>query len=75
VALNNLNWNKFREAAHSLKGSSGYVGAGQLQYDCFYIQDFHYKGQIEQMRCRYRRLIENVVEFISYSKAYLEAEK
>ena len=37
AAMDTLNWNKFRELAHSLKGSSGYVGAGQLQYDCFYI--------------------------------------
>ena len=30
AAMDALNWNKFRELAHSLKGSSGYVGAGQI---------------------------------------------
>lgn len=72
AAMDAFNWNKFRELAHSLKGSSGYVGAGQIQYDCFYIQDFHYKGQIDQMRERYSRLMENVISFIIYSKQYLE---
>ena len=71
IAFEKENWNKFREIAHSLKGSSGYVGAGRIQYDCFHIQDFHYKNQIQQMKSIYNRIIENVVHFIVYTKNYL----
>ena len=31
-------WLKIKMACHSLKGSSGYVGAGRLHYACYYIQ-------------------------------------
>lgn len=71
IAFEKENWNKFREIAHSLKGSSGYVGAGRIQYDCFHIQDFHYKNEIAQMKLIYNRMIENVIDFINFTKKYL----
>lgn len=31
------NWKEMKEAAHLIKGSSGYIGASHLQYSCYFI--------------------------------------
>ena len=53
------NWARLKEAAHSLKGSSGYAGASHLHYDCYFMQDAFNKKDPELMVRRYNRLIEN----------------
>ena len=35
--LNDSDWTKMKEGAHTLKGSSAYVGAGRLHYACYHI--------------------------------------
>ena len=37
LAHDKQNWKKFKEAAHNLKNSSGYCGAGRVHYDCYFI--------------------------------------
>ena len=37
LALNQKNFLKIKLSAHNLKSSSGYVGAGLIHYDCYYI--------------------------------------
>ena len=32
-----MNYQKMKELAHSLKGSSSYVGAARIHYTCFFI--------------------------------------
>ena len=58
-AVDAQNWTRMKEAAHSLKGSSGYAGAGHLHYDCYFMQDAFNKKEPELMARRYNRLIEN----------------
>ena len=36
-AVNEKNMLKMKNAAHSLKGSSGYIGASHLHYACYFI--------------------------------------
>jgi HPt (histidine-containing phosphotransfer) domain-containing protein len=36
-AVNEKNYEEFKLAAHSLKGSSGYIGASHLHYACYFI--------------------------------------
>ena len=57
--------------AQTLKNSSGYIGASHLHYECFYIQDYFLKKEEFSMKLRYKRLIENVIEFINYSKDFM----
>ena len=37
--VNEKNFLKIKNDAHSLKGASGYVGAGHIHYACYYIQE------------------------------------
>ena len=65
-AFNEENWTKFKEAAHGLKSSAGYSGAGLIHYDCYYIQ-FHYMNkELDIMMNMYNTLIEDSIEFILY---------
>jgi HPt (histidine-containing phosphotransfer) domain-containing protein len=36
-AVDEMNYDNLKHAAHSLKGSSGYVGASHLHYACYFI--------------------------------------
>ena len=36
-SMQRQDWAKMKMAAHSLKSSSGYVGAGKVHYACYYI--------------------------------------
>jgi HPt (histidine-containing phosphotransfer) domain-containing protein len=36
-AVDELNYENLKHAAHSLKGSSGYIGASHLHYSCYFI--------------------------------------
>ena len=38
-AIEEHDFNKYKSKAHSLKGASGYIGASNLHYCCFYIQE------------------------------------
>jgi HPt (histidine-containing phosphotransfer) domain-containing protein len=38
-AMDTLNWTQVKEVAHSLKSSSGYVGASRIHYDCYFMQE------------------------------------
>ena len=60
-AMNIQNWNKVKESAHSLKGSSGYAGASHIHYDCYFMQEAHNKKDTNGMIKRYNRLIENTI--------------
>jgi len=57
------NYAKYKEHAHSLKGASGYIGAGRIHFDCYFIQESYIKKDYEAMKERYNRLIEDVIDF------------
>lgn len=65
-SLNDKDYMRFNNGAHSLKGASGYVGAGAVHYDCYFIQEAFLKKNHDDMDIRYCRLIENIVEFTNY---------
>ena len=48
-AVETLNYDDYKEHAHSLKGASGYIGASRIHYACYYIQDHHYTNKKEKM--------------------------
>jgi HPt (histidine-containing phosphotransfer) domain-containing protein len=35
--VDEMDHKKFKDEAHSLKGSSGYVGASHIHYACYFI--------------------------------------
>ena len=37
VAYDNLKYNEMKDLAHTLKGTSSYIGAGKLSYACYYV--------------------------------------
>ena len=67
----NKDYNNFHLMAHSLKGSSGYVGAGRLHYQCSFIQDAYLKDDFETMISLYPALIESVIEFKFFATDYI----
>ena len=54
-----------------MKASAGYIGAGLIHYDCYFMQDFFAKKDYTAMCQRYNRLIEDSCEFIQYSKEFM----
>ena len=41
-AIDDRDFAKYKNKVHSLKGASGYVGASNLHYSCYHIQEcFH----------------------------------
>ena len=67
-SLNEKNWPRLKEAAHTLKGASGYVGAGQLHYACYYIQRAYTEHDNQGIINFYPLLVEASIEFKRYSR-------
>lgn len=57
--------------AHTLKGSSGYVGASRIHYACYYIQEAFVSQQYDVMYERYPALVEAAIEFKRFSRKIL----
>ena len=76
-ALEDKNWKKFKSAAHNLKAANGYIGAGNIHYDCYYIQGFGQSKNYAGMVSRYNRFIEDSILFLIYVKKFVtsNAEK
>ena len=62
-AVNLRDFGRMKSKAHSLKGSSGYIGASNLHYSCFHIQEQYVAGNYERMLDYYPLLIESAIEF------------
>ena len=67
-AIDGKDYKTFKVHAHSLKGSSGYVGASKVHYACYYIQEHHYHERFEEMIKYYPLLVEAAIEFRIYSR-------
>ena len=65
------NWTQIKNAAHTLKGSTGYLGAGYIYYACVYIMQAHGEEDFVGMTKYYPLLVEAVVEFKRYSRKLL----
>lgn len=70
-AVDDQDYLAMKNAAHSLKGSSGYVGASHLHYACYFIQEHYIFDRYEQMMEYYPTLIEAAVVFRIYSRKLL----
>jgi HPt (histidine-containing phosphotransfer) domain-containing protein len=70
-ALDCRDFNKMKSKVHNLKGACGYVGASRVHYACYWIQDAHFHGQVQEMIDLYPKLIEASVEFKRYSRQVL----
>ena len=58
----------FQNAAHTLKGSSGYVAASRLHYQCYFIQVAFQDNDMQGMMDMYQGLVESAIELKIYSK-------
>ena len=65
------NYDIIKHGAHSLKGASGYVGAGRVHYCCYHIQKAFVDEDFQLMVDNYPFLVEFVIEFKRYSRKYL----
>ena len=65
------NWNKMKNASHTLKGSSGYIGAGYLYYACLYIMQAHSEQDFIGMARYYPLLVEAIIEYKRFSRRLL----
>ena len=66
--LETENWAKMKNGAHSLKGSSSYVGAGYLYYACLYMMLAYGEENYVDMARYYPLLVEAVIEFKRFSR-------
>lgn len=74
-AVDDGDYLEMKNAAHSLKGSSGYIGASHLHYACYFIQEHFIYERYDQMMEYYPTLIEAAVEFRIYSRKLLAENK
>ena len=65
----------FHSAAHTLKGSSGYVAAGRLHYQCYFIQTAYLDNDMQCMMDMYQGLVESAIELKIYSKKIIAGNK
>ena len=63
-----------KNAAHSLKGASGYVGAGRVHYACYYIQKAYNSKNYEKMESYYPLIVEACIEYKRYSRKFIAQE-
>ncbi len=70
-SLASQNWGDMKFAAHSLKGSSGYIGVSRLHYACYYVQYYFMKSNFEAMVDFYPLVVETAIEFKIYSRIIL----
>ena len=61
------NWAGIFQAAHSLKGASGFIGAGKIHYACYYICEAYGKNDYKSMLLYYPLIVEAVIEFKRHS--------
>ena len=64
-----------KEGAHSLKGSSGYIGASHLHYACYFIQEHFMFERPALMMEYYPTLIEAAIEFRVFSRKIIAEYK
>ena len=57
-AVNDKDYAKIKSKAHSLKGASGYIGAGGIHYSCYHIQEQYLNESFEKMLSYYPTLVE-----------------
>ena len=62
-AIDDRDFNKYKSKVHSLKGASGYIGASNLHYSCYHIQEYYFSDNYEEMLNLYPLLIESAIEF------------
>ena len=43
-AINERDFNEYKTKVHGLKGASGYIGAENIHYSCYHIQEHFYVG-------------------------------
>lgn len=68
----NQEYEEFKNIAHSLKGSCGYVGAGKLHYACYFIQENFVLKKYDKEMEFYPSLVEAAIEFKTYSRSLIE---
>lgn len=62
------NYLEIKNLAHSLKGSSGYIGASRLHYVCYFIQEHYVYYRYDKMLEFYPALVEAAIEFKVHSR-------
>ena len=73
-AVDNKEWLKMKNAAHSLKGASGYVGASKVHYACYYIQKAFNANNHQEMIEYYPLIVEACIEYKRYSRKFIARE-
>lgn len=74
-AINEQDFNKYKTKVHSLKGASGYIGASNLHYSCYHIQEHFYVGNYQEMLELYPLLVESAIEFKIESRNIIQRHK
>ena len=67
-AYDNDDHSNFKEYAHSIKGSSGYIGASRLYYACYFIQEHYVFERFDLQMQYYPTFVEAAIEFKTFSR-------
>ncbi len=65
---------KVMQDAHQLKSPAGYIGASQIHYACYFLQEHYVYNRFKEMMEYYPTLLEAAVEFRIHSR-HLLAER
>ena len=65
------NHEAFKTIAHSIKGTSAYIGAGRLHYVCYFIQENFVQKHLDHELEFYPSLVEAAIEFKICSRKLL----
>ena len=71
TAINNKDFEQFRNKAHSLKGACSYVGAGFVYYCCSHILEAFTSQNFDLMMYYYPYLVESSIEFKIHAKGMI----
>lgn len=66
--VNEMNFLKMKNDAHSLKGASGYICASHVYYCCYFIQEHYVFNRYKEMLEYYPTLVEAAVELRVYTR-------
>ena len=66
--IDEMNFLKMKNDAHSLKGASGYICASHVYYACYFIQEHYVFSRYKEMLEYYPTLVEAAVEFRIFSR-------
>lgn len=70
-AIDQDDFEKLYRGFHTLKGASGYIGAGRIHLACYFMEEAHREKDKLKLQQAYPLLIEISIEFKRYARKFI----